>query len=31
MVNAATGFHDNLVRRQLFDEGDHLRAAEIDP
>jgi hypothetical protein len=30
MVRAATGFHGDLGRRKLFEEGQQLRTAEID-
>ena len=28
---ATAGFHGDLGGRELFEEGDHLRAAKIDP
>ena len=31
IMSAATGFHGDLGGRQLLEEGDHLRTAEIDP
>jgi hypothetical protein len=31
MVSAAAGFHGDFGRRELGEEGDHLRTAEIDP